>query len=46
MVTSSCPLETTTVNPRWRRVRSMAEKTDPEWVMKATGPAGSRSRST
>ena len=46
MVTSSWPAETTTVNPRWRRVRRTAEKTEPEWVMKATGPAGRGDRST
>ena len=46
MVTSSWPAETTTVNPRCRRVRRRAENTEPEWVMKATGPAGSGSRST
>ncbi len=46
MVTSSCPDETTTVNPRWRRVRSMAENTEPEWVTTATGPVGIGSRST
>ena len=46
MVTSSWPAETTTVKPRWRRVRRTAEKTEPEWVMKATGPAGRGDRST
>ena len=34
------------MKPSARRVRSIAENTEPEWVTSATGPAGSGSGST
>ncbi len=46
MVTSSWPEETARLKPNPRRARSSAENTDPEWVISATGPAGTRSGST
>ncbi len=45
MVTSSCPDETTTLKPNPRCARSMLENTDPECVIRATGPAGTGSGS-
>ena len=45
VVTSSWPEETATVYPSARRVRSIAENTEPDWVTSATGPAGSGSGS-
>ena len=42
-VTSSCPGETARVNPNPRRAFSIAVNTDPEWVIRATGPAGTGS---
>ncbi len=45
MVTSSCPDETARLKPNLRRARSIVENTDPECVIRATGPAGTGSGS-
>jgi hypothetical protein len=46
VVTISWPEETARLKPKPRRARSIAENTEPEWVISATGPAGTGSGST